>query len=96
LNTTVVHNISFSGSEWSSDYWAIEAAGAILLYLPPYLPDFNPIEMLFAKLKALLRTAAERTIASLGTQLAVYWTTPPPDEAPAILLIMDTARHNRH
>ena len=44
---------------------AIAAAGAVLLYLPPYSPDFNPIEMLFAKLKALLRRAAERTIASL-------------------------------
>jgi transposase len=44
---------------------AIAAAGATLLYLPPYSPDFNPIEMLFAKLKALLRAAAERTIASL-------------------------------
>ena len=44
---------------------AIAAAGAMLLYLPPYSPDFNPIEMLFAKLKTLLRKAAERTIASL-------------------------------
>jgi transposase len=43
----------------------IAAAGATLLYLPPYSPDFNPIEMLFAKLKALLRRAAARTIASL-------------------------------
>ena len=41
---------------------AIEAAGAHLLYLPPYSPDFNPIENAFAKLKALLRKAAERTI----------------------------------
>ena len=40
----------------------IEAAGARLLFLPPYSPDFNPIEMLFAKLKALLRKAAERTV----------------------------------
>ena len=40
---------------------AIEAAGARLLYLPPYSPDFNPIEMAFPKLKALLRAAAERT-----------------------------------
>jgi transposase len=39
----------------------IEAAGAKLLFLPPYSPDFNPIEMAFAKLKALLRKAAERT-----------------------------------
>ena len=44
---------------------AIEAAGAKLLYLPPYSPDFNPIENAFAKLKALLRTRAERTIAAL-------------------------------
>jgi transposase len=44
---------------------AIEAAGAQLLYLPPYSPDFNPIEMAFSKLKALLRKAAERTILGL-------------------------------
>ena len=43
----------------------IEAAGARLLFLPPYSPDFNPIEMLFAKLKALLRKAAERTVEGL-------------------------------
>ena len=43
----------------------IEAAGASLLYLPPYSPDFNPIEMAFSKLKAHLRKAAERTIAGL-------------------------------
>ena len=40
---------------------AIEAAGARLLFLPPYSPDFNPIENAFAKLKALLRKAAART-----------------------------------
>jgi len=43
----------------------IEAAGAGLLYLPPYSPDFNPIENAFAKLKALLRKAAERTVGGL-------------------------------
>ena len=43
----------------------IEAAGASLLHLPPYSPDFNPIEKLFAKFKALLRKAAERTIEGL-------------------------------
>ena len=43
----------------------IEAAGASLLYLPPYSPDLNPIEMAFAKLKALLRKAAERTVTGL-------------------------------
>jgi transposase len=40
---------------------AITRAGAFLLYLPPYSPDLNPIEQLFAKLKALLRQAAART-----------------------------------
>lgn len=44
---------------------AIEAAGARLLFLPPYSPDFNPIENAFAKLKALLRKASERTVAGL-------------------------------
>ena len=43
----------------------IAAAGAKLLHLPPYSPDFNPIENAFAKLKALLRKAAERTVESL-------------------------------
>jgi transposase len=49
---------------------AIEAAGARLLYLPPYSPDFNPIEMAFAKLKALLRAAAARTIPDLWQAVA--------------------------
>jgi transposase len=43
----------------------IEAAGASLCYLPPYSPDFNPIENAFAKLKALLRKAAERSVDAL-------------------------------
>ena len=47
----------------------IEAAGARLLYLPPYSPDFNPIENAFAKLKALLRKAAERTVEGLWTTI---------------------------
>lgn len=40
---------------------AIEAVGASMLFLPPYSPDFNPIEQAFSKLKTLLRTQAERT-----------------------------------
>ena len=44
---------------------AIEAVGATLFYLPPYSPDFNPIENAFAKLKAMLRKAAERTVDGL-------------------------------
>ncbi len=43
----------------------IEAVGANLLYLPPYSPDFNPIENAFSKLKAHLRKAAERTVDGL-------------------------------
>lgn len=49
---------------------AIEGAGARLLYLPPYSPDFNPIEMAFSKLKALLRKAAARTITELWDVIA--------------------------
>ena len=44
---------------------AIEACGARLLYLPPYSPDLNPIEQVFAKLKELLRAEAARTIEHL-------------------------------
>jgi transposase len=44
---------------------AIEARGASLIYLPPYSPDLNPIEQAFAKLKALLRKAAPRTVEAL-------------------------------
>jgi transposase len=46
---------------------AIEARGASLIYLPPYSPDLNPIEQAFAKLKALLRKAAPRTVEALWT-----------------------------
>jgi len=49
----------------------IEAAGAKLLYLPPYSPDLNPIERVFSKLKALLRTAAARTIDALWTAVGL-------------------------
>ncbi len=43
----------------------IEAAGATMVFLPPYSPDFNPIEKAFSKLKAHLRKAAERTVSGL-------------------------------
>jgi transposase len=55
---------------------AIRAAGASVLYLPSYSPDFNPIDQLFAKLKALLRKAAARTQNALwetiGTRLDAF------------------------
>jgi transposase len=48
---------------------AIEAAGASLLFIPPYSPDLNPIEQAFAKLKALLRARALRTVDALWKAL---------------------------
>jgi len=48
---------------------AIEAAGASLLYLPPYSPDLNPIEQVFAKFKALLRKAAAHTVDKLWDEI---------------------------
>ena len=49
---------------------AVEAAGARLLFLPPYSPDFNPIEMAFSKLKAMLCAAASRTVDDLWQSVA--------------------------
>lgn len=49
----------------------LEAAGMGLLYLPPYSPDFNPIEQVFAKLKALLRRAAPRCFDAICDALKI-------------------------
>ena len=49
---------------------AVETTGAKLLFLPPYSPDFNPIENAFSKLKALLRKAAARTVDGLWRAVA--------------------------
>jgi transposase len=51
---------------------AIEARGAILLYLPPYSPDLNPIEKSFAKLKSLIRKEAARTRDTLWTAIGTF------------------------
>ena len=59
---------------------AIEARGAELRYLPPYSPDLNPIEQAFAKLKALLRKAAERTVDGLWTTIGKLLDLFPPAE----------------
>jgi transposase len=48
----------------------IEAAGATLRFLPPYSPDFNPIEKRSARFKAMLRKAGERTVSGLWTSSA--------------------------
>ncbi len=47
----------------------IDAAGATMMFLPPYSPDFNPIEKAFSKLKSLLRKAAKRTVTGLWDQI---------------------------
>lgn len=49
---------------------AVEVAGATVMYLPPYSPEFNPIEQAFSKLKALLRKAAARTKEALWKAIA--------------------------
>jgi len=50
----------------------IEANGARLIFLPPYSPDFDPIEMAFPKLKALLHKAAERAVDGLWTAIGRF------------------------
>ncbi len=65
----VMDNLSSHKSEEVREI--IEAAGATLLYLPPYSPDLNPIEMAFAKLKAHLRKAAERSMPALWDRIGM-------------------------
>lgn len=59
---------------------AIEGVGATIRYLPPYSPDFNPIEMVFAKLKALLKKAAHRTVEALWHEIGTLLDTFSPQE----------------
>jgi transposase len=59
---------------------AIRAAGARLLFLPPYSPDLNPIEQVFAKLKTLLRKAAERSIEAVWRRIGTLLDRFPPHE----------------
>lgn len=63
----IMDNLS-SHKVWGVEQ-AITARNAMPLYLPPYSPDLNPIENLFAKLKALLRAAAERTVGTLWDRI---------------------------
>ncbi|MGQ0559631.1 MAG: IS630 family transposase [Sphingosinicella sp.] len=64
---------------------AIRARGARLLYLPPYSPDLNPIEQVFAKLKHLLRAAAERTSQATWQRIGTILERFPPQECAAYL-----------
>lgn len=64
---------------------AVEAVGASLCYLPPYSPDLNPIELAFAKIKALLRQAAARTVSDLWQTIANILCAFSPNECAAYL-----------
>jgi transposase len=59
---------------------AIRDAGAHRLLLPPYSPDLNPIEQVFAKLKTLLRKAAERTVEATWKRIGSLLQAFPPQE----------------
>jgi len=64
---------------------AIRAAGAKLIFLPPYSPDLNPIEQVFAKLKLLLRKAAERTVDATWQRIGDLLNAFPPQECASYL-----------
>lgn len=59
---------------------AIRAAGAKLFFLPPYSPDLNPIEQVFAKLRHLMRKAQERTVNALWRSIGSLLDAFSPDE----------------
>jgi Transposase and inactivated derivatives len=63
----------------------IRSAGARLLFLPPYSPDLNPIEQVFAKLKTLLRKAAERSVEATWKRIGSLLDAFPPNECAAYL-----------
>ena len=58
----------------------IRGKGASLLFLPPYSPELNPIEMVFSKIKALLREAQERTVDALWQKIGTLIEKITPDE----------------
>jgi transposase len=75
---------------------AIEAAGATLLYLPPYSPDLNPIEMAFSKFKAHLRKAAEHTIPGLLRKIGRVVQASAPKNAEISCATPDMFKHDRN
>jgi transposase len=78
-DVVVLDNLSSHKS--SKTQKLIEAQGATLLFLPPYSPDFNPIEMIFAKIKELLRSLACRTQTSLWQAMQGVLDQITPDDA---------------
>jgi transposase len=77
-DVVILDNLSSHKSEDAARL--IEAAGARLMFLPPYSPDLNPIEMLFAKFKALLRKAEARTVEALWTLIGALLDQITPEE----------------
>jgi transposase len=71
---------NLSSHKMSGVQEAVEACGASLLYLPPYSPDLNPIELAFSKLKRLLRDAAERSVEALWKTIGKLLDRFSPDE----------------
>jgi transposase len=77
-DVVIIDNLSSHKSDEVRE--AIEAVGAKVVFLPPYSPDFNPIEKAFAKLKALLRRAAARTVEAVRQAIEDLVTTITPTE----------------
>jgi transposase len=75
----VVDNLKVHYSDRARE--AIEARGAHLWYLPPYSPDYNPIEEAFSKLKSFLRTAEPRTLDAHSTAIWAALRTITPQDA---------------
>ncbi len=77
-DTVIIDNL---GSHKSKRVRSVlRTAGARLAFLPPYSPDLNPIEQVFAKLKAMLRKAQERTIDAVIDRIGAILKTFPPHE----------------
>jgi transposase len=73
----------------------IEAAGATLRFLPPYSPDFNPIEKAFSRLKAMLEKQANEPSAACGTSSASSSTSSGPPNAPTTSVHADMIQTDR-
>jgi transposase len=67
-DVVILDNVGFHKSERAEQF--VKAKGAWLLFLPPYSPDLNPIEMAFSKLKSLLRKRAARSFDAIIQALA--------------------------
>lgn len=70
-DTVILDNLSSHKNEKAAQL--IASAGARLLFLPPYSPDLNPIEMAFAKFKEKLRQAQARTVDALWELIGQTW-----------------------